>query len=208
MTVTHKQKITFSMSGVTDVVVVGLSGASGSGKSSVAAAIEMEWGRRRVRVVEQDRYYRKNVGMEEWERPSGIDWEALMEQVRIAVDSLNGGGGGGGVVVVEGFLVFAHRPLWRCIHLPVSLRCPQLLAQRRRLARDAHPDTLVVDPANTPEYFATHVWPAHLAYLAECEAMEHRALLEFDTEHMPPSQVAKAILGFMTTQREAKMAEQ
>jgi uridine kinase len=139
-------------------VVVGISGPSGSGKSSIAEQLSFQFVR--SHVISLDSFFRTDLGeRESWDSPECIDFPALEAEMERCAQTYQ-------TVLVEGFVLFHSSKVQELVDKAVILRCSKEVAMARRLHRDR---LAVNDPANTTEYFEKHVWPAHEAYETECK---------------------------------------
>jgi len=166
-----------------DVLVIGLAGGTGSGKTTVADALVHAAGAHRVTVLPQDAYYRARPDLPaearaatNYDEPAAFDTQLLVEQI----DALKTGAPIARpvydfvrhdraeatvrvlptpVLVVEGILVLADRELRRRFDLKVFVDAPADERFIRRLQRDVRERGRTPD-AVIDQYRAT-VKPMH-----------------------------------------------
>jgi uridine kinase len=168
-------------------LVVGISGPSGSGKTSVVEALANHFSR--SRIVSLDGFYRPATDAPDgsWESPSCIDFEALAAEIESAQGMYS-------LVLVEGFVLLSSGRICTLLDLIVVLECTQAIARTRRLERDAACDN---DPANSAEYYDTHVWPAHERYTST-SVRNARVDLTVDAANLSLSAVVHCIKEFIS----------
>jgi len=147
------------------VVVVGIGGASRSGKSSLAKVLADEYKARgiQVAIVPQDQfdwcagmYHLPDGGVEAmYETPCSLRWNKLGEALAETIESVKSTADAvPGLVIVEGFLLYWIAELSQIFDVRLFLRASRTEVFRRRQASTRlHPS------------FLEHVfWPAHLRY--------------------------------------------
>ena len=177
-----------------DVLVIGLAGGTGSGKTTVAEALVHAAGAHRVTVLPQDAYYRaqphlpsEDRAATNYDEPGAFDTPLLLAQI----DALRAGEAierpvydfvrhdrspatervaPTPVLVVEGILVLADRELRRRLDLKVFVDAPADERFIRRLQRDVRergrsPDAVI-------EQYRRTVKPMHDRY---CEPSKRHA---------------------------------
>jgi uridine kinase len=178
----------------TSVLVIGLAGGTGSGKTTVADALVQAAGARRVTVLPQDAYYRAqpDVAAEvraatNYDEPAAFDTPLLLAQI----DALRAGEAierpvydftlhdrsgstvrvaATPVLIVEGILVLADRELRRRFDLKVFVDAPPDERFIRRLERDVRERGRSAD--SVIEQYRRTVKPMHDRY---CEPSKRHA---------------------------------
>jgi hypothetical protein len=142
------------------VVLIGISGCSRSGKSTLAARLKSELASLEVVVIAQDDFFLapEAIADGDWDAPGAIDHEAFALAVRAAV-----GDPDVDVVLAEGFQAF-HLP---CLTAEMALRFWITLSESSALARRRS------TYGNRRRYFEQRVWPNHLEYRSR--ALGHAA---------------------------------
>uniref|UniRef100_A0A0G4HR32 Phosphoribulokinase/uridine kinase domain-containing protein n=1 Tax=Chromera velia CCMP2878 TaxID=1169474 RepID=A0A0G4HR32_9ALVE len=151
-----------------DVIVIGISGASCSGKSTVSHELHSELGgKTRCALLCQDTAFDVHKIYEQlggnWEAPEALDHDRFHEQVIAAIraghETLSVKGKGCQppspfYVILEGFLLFHDERLVRLMHLRVWLEIDKDLCYQRRMATKSVPE----------DYFHSKLWPQHVEY--------------------------------------------
>jgi uridine kinase len=160
-------------------LVVGISGCSGSGKSSLAECVWrrgvfaiLSWltdgvGCRslcyalspRTCVVSLDAFYKTgtDAAPEDFESAELFDFDLAAREVEQQRSTHR-------YVFVEGIVLLASDKVASLLDMVVDLNVADVaVARERRLRRDVGDSS----PWNSAHYFDTHVWPAHLRYRAE-----------------------------------------
>jgi len=164
------------------MLVVGVAGASGSGKSTIAAALAERLGGvvcpedPRFFLLECPSSYRlRDPASEE---PSSVDWPATLAEIRRVI------GTGPRAVVVEHFLLLANADLVDLCDVIVYAsvgtdRAARSLCRERRVARSRRTAT---EEAALRRYYDAAVWPAflrntHAPFLRLLDADASRAVV-------------------------------
>lgn len=141
-------------------IIIGISGASGSGKSLLAHTIVDELGSDKVTVISEDAYYKHNphIPFEEREKinydhPDAFDHDLLVEhlqQLQLGkfiempvydytthlrshqIKTI----GGTNIIVLEGILIYSYRPIRKCLDIRIFMDTPSDICFIRRLQRD------------------------------------------------------------------------
>lgn len=141
-------------------IIIGIAGASGSGKSLLANTIVNELGSNRVAVISEDSYYKdhSDILFEErtlinYDHPESMDHDLLYEHLKI----LSQGGsinipiynhtlhirekqtkhtGQHDIIVVEGILLFVDARLRELMNIRIYMETPPDICLIRRLRRD------------------------------------------------------------------------
>ena len=170
-----------------NVVVIGVAGGTGSGKTTVAEAIVARIGSDRIAYLQHDSYYRDLSGVERarllhhnFDHPDALESELLAEHVRqlkanrpIAVpvyDFTRHVRTGAtrtvtprGVVLVEGILIFTEASLRDLFDIKIFVDTDADLRFIRRLRRDLVERARTVESVIT-QYLET-VRPMHLEFV-------------------------------------------
>ena len=138
-------------------LVIGISGCTRSGKSTLASALAEALGASETAVIRQDRFASKRLAAQVeggWESTDSIDFKAFRDAVVEASKSKH-------FVIVEGFRAFASRPpggVVDLLHHLVWIELSREACYERRMA------TMPV----TEEDFDRHLWPRHDEYRRSC----------------------------------------
>ena len=138
-------------------LVIGISGCTRSGKSTLASALAEALGASKTAVIRQDRFASKGLAAQAeggWESTDSIDFKAFRDAVVEASKSKH-------FVIVEGFRAFASRPpggVVDLLHHLVWIELSREACYERRMA------TMPV----TEEDFDRHLWPRHDEYRRSC----------------------------------------
>lgn len=110
-------------------------------------------------VLSLDAFYRTDVVDAQ---PCDFEDAALFDFIRI-VSELQRLKSSYRTVFVEGIVLLANPDLVSLLDMIVVLDVSDDVARERRMRRDIEDRS----PWNTPQYFDTHVWPAHLRYMKQ-----------------------------------------
>ena len=141
-----------------DGEVIGISGCTRSGKSTLASALAEALGASKTAVIRQDRFASKGLAAQAeggWESTDSIDFKAFRDVV------VEASKGSKHFVIVEGFRAFASRPpggVVDLLHHLVWIELSREACYERRMA------TMPV----TEEDFDRHLWPLHDEYRRSC----------------------------------------
>lgn len=140
-------------------VVIGLSGVTNSGKTSLSKAIVSRYPG--THTICQDSYFIsvdspkhvfvKEVGHFNWDIMSALDMDKMVEDVHKIIDR-EPFETESGILVIEGFLLLSHRHLNSLCSIKIYLDLDFEEVKRRRLTRS-------YDPPDPPGYFEKIVWP-------------------------------------------------
>lgn len=165
------------------VTIIGVSGGSGSGKSTFGRELQTHLGDELCAVLPQDAYYRdmhayfdRDGGQVNFDHPDSVEFELLVQHVR----ELKGGAGvlvprydfathsrrdevavvtPRPVIIVDGILLLTQEELRPLLNLAVFIDTREEVRFQRRLQRD------VRERGRTPEgvrdQFFNHVKPMH-----------------------------------------------
>jgi uridine kinase len=168
-------------------MIIGISGGTGSGKTTVAQKIIASIGEANVVCLQQDSYYR-NLGdmpldqrnRANFDHPDAFDGELMINQL----EALHAGQSVDRpiydfvtharksetihvaplpVIVVEGILVFFDERMLRLMDLKIFMDCDADVRFARRLRRDLHERGRSVD--SVIEQYLTTVRPMHLQFV-------------------------------------------
>mmetsp|Transcript_110705 Transcript_110705/g.202938 ORF Transcript_110705/g.202938 Transcript_110705/m.202938 type:complete len:576 (-) Transcript_110705:103-1830(-) len=144
--------------------VVGISGASHSGKSTLARNLLRMFGEKTCMVVGQDDFrlggnqvspdswvQRDGCWLRDWETPNQTDWLAFCEAVRKATATYS-------IVLVEGFCLLHDDAMCKLLQGFIWVETEKDTCSRRRKSYPKH-----WDPTT---YFEECIWAAHLRYRA------------------------------------------
>ena len=104
-------------------------------------------------VLHLDHYYKPEEDANgNWDSPSAIDYEKLYNDLSSLITKSEHE-----LILVEGFLLFASRPLVALFNLCLFIRVDEDLCKQRRMQRDSWLQ-------QNPEYFTSTVWPSYIQY--------------------------------------------
>lgn len=153
-------KETFEISEVTKPYIIGISGGSGSGKTSFIRRIREEFPESEVCIVSQDDYYfpreiqKKDAnGIVNFDLPKSIDKKSLLEDLNRLINGetvirreyvFNNDGATAKtrtfqpapVLIVEGLFVFHYKKIFQLFDLKVYVNAKENLKIIRRIKRD------------------------------------------------------------------------
>merc|ERR1711907_190856 len=149
-------------------VCIGISGATRSGKSTLAKTLRLALGEESSVVLAQDRHFnlrRIQANGGNWEASSSLDHEAFYQEVIAARTTA-----GIQYVICEGFRSFFDERLLQLMHVTIWLDIDEAVCEERRQRTKRVP----------PGYFAEFIWPSHLEYEAKVMAQQPGNLLRID----------------------------
>ncbi len=172
---------------MSDVVVIGVAGGTGSGKTTVAEAIVARIGANRIAYLQHDSYYRDLTGVDRaqllhhnFDHPDALETELLAEHLRLLKDHrevavpvydftrhVRTGETRTveprGVVLVEGILIFTEPALRKLFDVKIFVDTDADLRFIRRLRRDLIERGRTVEMV-IAQYLET-VRPMHLEFV-------------------------------------------
>ena len=146
-----------ALAGLNNALVIGISGCTRSGKSTLASALAEALGASKTAVIRQDRFASKVLAAQAeggWESTDSIDFKAFRDAVVEASKSKH-------FVIVEGFRAFASRPPGGVVDLLHHLIWIEL-------SREACYERRMATTRVTEEYFDRNLWPRHYEYWQSC----------------------------------------
>lgn len=179
-------------------LVIGISGGSGSGKTTFALGLKRWIGDHRVGILSQDSYYRdlskifdRDGGTVNFDHPESVEFELMSEHLRLLKQ-------GEGVevpiydftshsrrpaslmfqprpiVLIEGILLFTQPQILERTDMLVFIETPEQVRFERRLARD------VTERGRTPEgvkeQFEQQVKPMHNRFVQPSQTVAHKVV--------------------------------
>jgi len=135
------------------VRIIGIGGASRSGKSTLARKLSAHFSAKRVRILDQDDFVKPEAQIPmihyrtDWEHPASIDVEALVSEIYATQAQHD-------LIIVEGLLAFHFSELNQLYDLTIFMQIDfeTFLFRRQQETRwGAEPD-----------WYIRHVWEAHL----------------------------------------------
>jgi uridine kinase len=172
---------------MSEVKIIGISGGSGSGKTTVLRNLKKQIPEDHIALVSQDNYYKPQAeqhrdenGMVNYDLPTGIEKERLIHDMN---QLLNGNAiefleynfnnpawepkkitiQPAPIVVMEGLFVFHFEEIFEKLHHKIYLDAPVELRLERRIRRDLHQRGY---PEHEVRYqWDNHVRPAEIEYL-------------------------------------------
>jgi len=174
------------------IMIIGISGGSGSGKTTFALLLQKLLGKGRCSLLQQDSYYHDHSdvfdydgGSVNFDHPDAIDFALLVQHleelragrsVEIPVydfaahrrleitQTLNARP----FVLVEGMLIYSQQELREILNVKVFIDASENTRLRRRLSRDALERGR--DPSGVQRQFAEHVKPMHDLFVEPSKA--------------------------------------
>lgn len=170
-----------------DSIIIGISGASGSGKSLLANTIVEELGEDKVTVISEDAYYKHNPHMAfedrekvNYDHPDAFDHDLLVEhlerlrekkQIDIPVYDYSTHlrsdetrtVGGTKIIVLEGILIYSYRPIRKCLDIRIYMDTPADICFIRRLQRDVEKRKRTLE--SVIEQYEATVRPMYLQFI-------------------------------------------
>ena len=147
-----------ALAGLNNALVIGISGCTRSGKSTLASALAEALGASKTAVIRQDRFASKVLAAQAeggWESTDSIDFKAFRDAV------VEASKGSKRFVIVEGFRAFASRPPGGVVDLLHHLVWIEL-------SREACYERRMATARVTEECFDRHLWPRHYEYWESC----------------------------------------
>ena len=147
---------------IPDVKVVGISGATRSGKSQLTRRIERTLGGDKCTTIHQDHYFdtiKISVQLEgNWDTPDALDHDRLLAKVMNTISAVKVPNpnlyGKCCWVILEGFMMFYDSRLVECIDYFVWLEINKKECYKRRMATKRE----------SKRYFNDWLWPNHQRY--------------------------------------------
>ncbi|MBI5448658.1 MAG: uridine kinase [Gammaproteobacteria bacterium] len=168
-------------------VIIGISGASGSGKSLLASTLFNELGSEQVVVISEDSYYKNHPdltfeerGKINYDHPDAFDHDLMIQHLKallagrtVEVPIYNHSQhlrseetrpiGQHAIIVLEGILLFVEKKLRELMNIRVFMDTPMDICLLRRIKRD------VIHRARTLEsvleQYETFVRPMYLQFI-------------------------------------------
>jgi uridine kinase len=197
---------------MSQVKIIGISGGSGSGKTTVLRNLKKMIPEDHIALVSQDNYYRPQAeqhrdenGWINYDLPTGIEKERLVHDMN---QLLNGNTiefleynfnnpawepkkisiQPAPIVVMEGLFVFHFEEIFEKLHHKIYLDAPEELRLERRIRRDLHQRGY---PEHEVRYqWDNHVRPAEIKYL---EPFLNRCDLVIDSTRPIDSEINRLI---------------
>ena len=171
------------------MIIVGVSGASGSGKSLLSNTIKNDLGSDKIMVLSEDRYYKCNLSKTKAERdqinfdhPDSIDHTLLKEHLRSLKSRINIAAptydyvshtrdpsstlnidSSLSILVLEGILIFTDPELRKLMDIKIFMDTPLDTSLTRRLRRDINERGRTLD--SVLDQYEKTVRPMFLEYI-------------------------------------------
>ena len=174
-----------------DHFVIGICGGTCSGKSTLAALLESELGKRNTNYVQQDAFYKPldHLSMEDrllvnFDHPDAIDFDLILETVKKLKSGQRGfipkysfeqntrvdGGKNMSprpIILVDGHLIYSHRELAKEIDLKIYVDTDDDLRMLRRITRDLR----FRDLETITKMYTERVMPMYKRYVKPTRSM-------------------------------------
>jgi uridine kinase len=170
-------------------IAVGISGGTGSGKTTLARGLSQFFGAQEVCLLDEDSYYRDRAHLSEeararvnYDEPQAIDQELLLEHVRLLLDErpvqkpiynfkLHGRDGytelrSARLIVVEGLFTLCHSALRELLKLKIYVDADPDIRFIRRMSRDVLERGRSAE--SVIEQYLTSVRPMHYLHVEPC----------------------------------------
>lgn len=152
------------------VFIVGISGASNSGKTTLTAKLVKHFGQKIIRkAVSQDFYFYDpgdehhvkvpELGVDNYEVLTSLDMDKMVVDVNEIKEKYQQQPGNNiSIILIEGFTIYGFKPLNDLFDVKYFLTISEDNCRERRSHRH-------YIPADIPGYFDKVVWPAYKQYL-------------------------------------------
>jgi uridine kinase len=136
-------------------MIIGIGGASRSGKTLLANSISATLGHERTSIISQDDYVHPEQSIPhiknfpDWESPLSIDFERLLKDVKSASKQHD-------YVIIEGFLSFYNSDVVQCFDRSIYVVIDKDIFTHRRLLDQRW--------AKEPDWYLEHIWSSYLRY--------------------------------------------
>lgn len=144
-----------------EIIIVGISGATRSGKGTLAKKMYYELGGKENCIwLCQDGFFLYNKIYDElngnWEDPRALDHDAFLAKIKKAIDNLKSKEDKEKTkyIVLEGFLLFYDKRIVELLDYKIWMNISRKVCYHRRMT---------TKPVK-PEYFDKNLWPGHLEY--------------------------------------------
>lgn len=150
--------------------IIGISGTTNSGKSTLASMLQSSMPDLNIEVIGQDQYFREPNDPLVPVTENGVgNWDCLgaLHMDKMASDVINWiktkeKDSKIQVLILEGFLMFTYRPLNELFHKKYFINVSYSVAAERRLYR-------TYDPPDPPGYFEHVAWVEYKKHIKDLE---------------------------------------
>ncbi len=135
--------------------LIGIGGASRSGKSSLALKLKDRLPQKRVLLLDVDDFVFPEADISkirdrtDWERPESIDFDRILQTIQDNRRSYD-------FIVIEGILAFASKKLTSIYNYSIWLQISKEIFLKRRKKETRWGDE--------PDWYLEHVWKSYLQY--------------------------------------------
>ena len=167
--------------------VIGITGGSGSGKTSFIKSLRQNFSKKDICIVSQDDYYltkefqkKDKNGIENFDRPGSIDKKAFVRDIKALINgekvtrpeyTFNNKNAvpsllifePAPIVIVEGLFIFHYKKIRKLLDLKVFVRAKDNLKVIRRISRDKIERNYPLD--DVLYRYQHHVYPAFEKYI-------------------------------------------
>jgi nicotinamide/nicotinate riboside kinase len=151
-------------------VIVGISGPTNSGKSTISSMLCKTLPR--TEQIRQDDYFLEpddssveiKDGYQNWDTLSALHMDKMVAAVELWIRQQQNNTETA-VLIVEGFLIYGHSELAALIDKKYFITITKEVCEDRRKYR-------VYNPPDTPGYFDTIVWPAYMEYKDDLKSQD------------------------------------
>lgn len=136
-------------------MIIGIGGASRSGKSRLAKEIKSQLIGKSVNIIDQDDFAKpenqipKINSITDWEHPSSIDFKKLEDEILWSNSQFD-------YTIVEGFLIYYNQNIKNSIDIKIFLSIDEPIF----LMRKVHDQRW----GKTPVFYIDHIWKSYLKY--------------------------------------------
>ena len=135
--------------------IIGIGGASRSGKSSLAKKLKDHYASKRVVILDQDDFVKPDEQLPtiqdrlDWEHPDSIDLKALLAEITSATKTYD-------LIIVEGILALYFEELNALYDFTIFIKIskPDFIFRRQQETRWGA----------EPNWYLEHVWTSHLVF--------------------------------------------
>jgi uridine kinase len=128
----------------TTMIVIGVAGGSGSGKTSFCTALAQCLKHKHVKLLSTDNYYKKvkpktkapyrEKLYDDYDHPDSLDFDSMYHDFMKLIASYE-------FVIIEGLMVLYFEEIRKHLDLKIYIDCPSDERLIRRLKRDIHEET-------------------------------------------------------------------
>lgn len=136
-------------------MIIGIGGASRSGKSRLAKKIKSLRQDQNVNIIRQDDFVfeeediPKTQGVTDWEHPSSIDFQRMAKAIDLSTKQFE-------IIIVEGFLIYFDEKITDKMDYKIFLEIDESNFLKRKLEDRRW--------GKTPMFYIKHIWKSYLKF--------------------------------------------